>query len=1203
MDAPPCCTSKECDITDSTFPLLHCPLWPEPLSPLLAKNPRQAAHSPRDATPATFPKYLWPFWRKLGAYHWKSGQAGSMVASAPSQRLGPNKLPAGRLRVTVLKDEPEELQRTPAMKPQPPPGSLTSNRGPRLKRKACGQCEARAAGLVCMECGEDYCVGCFARFHQKGALKHHRMVPTQMEMHTSISTLDVVSRFSRQIDPDEPAVEGGVSGAGGARKGAATVDHQHAQTETVIQSKDDDEEDEEEQHGAPIGADPTGWNKSRWGGAFDEEESSRSFQEALREWRWERGEAKQGQERTWRPREALPVTKEATRIQADLFVPRTPVRVEFKHDGLSYMEKLLVKMYRRMPIKDHWPRPSVCSRPNSVMDLSQLTDEDPPCLMDEDPPSLTAAEMELKHYCASLFTVCDPGSSDNLDCPASSSASIVEREMQSTVGNCTATDTFPAEWGVGSAGVNEAEELETASQTTRVTKVQLDMSDSPQLTPQAEDSSFKIRLTWTAESDLSTSTQSLESLESDPLCKMQMTCSSELQFSSRIQICESPGPPLSYRTQIPNSPEPHIHRTHETQLEGHLSTQTQILQSLEPHQSLGTQIHQSPEPDIPSRTPVLMSPETDIPSRSPLLKSPEADIPSRTPVLKSPEPDIPSRTPVLKSPEADIPSRTPVRKSLEPDIPYRTPVLMSPEADIPSRIPVLMSPEADIPSRIPLLKSPEADIPSRIPVRKSLEPDIPSRTPEPPRTQFPHSSDLGLPSQTPIPQARELVQSYNFTGLQSPQAGLASTKRLHSSLKSCAPPMDPSSARTLQPTPPLTPSPHPRLFKRLMSTRSLPSSPRPPSGWTPLPQRPFSAQASGFCPKPLLCCDHRNNPKDDPADDPAEDSTDDPMDDLVDDLAYHSTDNLGDDLAAAFVDNPKDDFAEDPVDNPTEKYTDDLVDHLTDYLTGDPAENYMDDLVNNSENGYPGDKVGGFGHVSDPPMSDSGPAHAPFPEGRSDARPGVPDSFTVWWSFSQGEQTQLETVGHGGGSEEDRETNANLEVLDAVSSECLFSRPEALGASSYHDFGCQPISSLLRAAAPSLCGSDSSLWSGQGAPRSPSRAPSVSRPLSQAAWEIQEIQSVDCTESDDPLLEQTTACQALDLLDEELRGLSREPGDNASGSPCDLRPSAPPTTPLMAAGSDTGSVWEDDEGDMGEEEDEDKEQEACRDRQSVASLP
>lgn len=33
---------------------------------------------------------------------------------------------------------------------------------------------------MCSECGEDYCVGCFVRFHQKGALQRHRMTPIQV---------------------------------------------------------------------------------------------------------------------------------------------------------------------------------------------------------------------------------------------------------------------------------------------------------------------------------------------------------------------------------------------------------------------------------------------------------------------------------------------------------------------------------------------------------------------------------------------------------------------------------------------------------------------------------------------------------------------------------------------------------------------------------------------------------------------------------------------------------------------------------------------------------------------------------------------------------------------------------------------------------------------------------------------------------------
>ena len=37
---------------------------------------------------------------------------------------------------------------------------------------------------ACPECGENYCVGCFAKFHQKGALKLHRMVPIQVSRAT-----------------------------------------------------------------------------------------------------------------------------------------------------------------------------------------------------------------------------------------------------------------------------------------------------------------------------------------------------------------------------------------------------------------------------------------------------------------------------------------------------------------------------------------------------------------------------------------------------------------------------------------------------------------------------------------------------------------------------------------------------------------------------------------------------------------------------------------------------------------------------------------------------------------------------------------------------------------------------------------------------------------------------------------------------------
>uniref|UniRef100_A0A8C2ZMB9 B box-type domain-containing protein n=1 Tax=Cyclopterus lumpus TaxID=8103 RepID=A0A8C2ZMB9_CYCLU len=68
--------------------------------------------------------------------------------------------------------------------PQPPPlpPPPRDRRKNRLRGTRCGQCEIKTAGVVCAECTEDYCIGCFNKFHQKGALKLHRMIPIQVSM-------------------------------------------------------------------------------------------------------------------------------------------------------------------------------------------------------------------------------------------------------------------------------------------------------------------------------------------------------------------------------------------------------------------------------------------------------------------------------------------------------------------------------------------------------------------------------------------------------------------------------------------------------------------------------------------------------------------------------------------------------------------------------------------------------------------------------------------------------------------------------------------------------------------------------------------------------------------------------------------------------------------------------------------------------------
>ncbi|KAK1899483.1 Zinc finger B-box domain containing protein 1 [Dissostichus eleginoides] len=125
-----------------------------------------------------------------GGFRWKSGQSGSLNSNSTKKnkenRL--QKLSAGKVKIRVLKDEP------PTAPPQPP--SLPSTIGLRTTRKSrlrgthCGQCEVKTAGIMCAECAEDYCIGCFTRFHQKGALKLHRMIPIQTDLQTHILAVD-----------------------------------------------------------------------------------------------------------------------------------------------------------------------------------------------------------------------------------------------------------------------------------------------------------------------------------------------------------------------------------------------------------------------------------------------------------------------------------------------------------------------------------------------------------------------------------------------------------------------------------------------------------------------------------------------------------------------------------------------------------------------------------------------------------------------------------------------------------------------------------------------------------------------------------------------------------------------------------------------------------------------------------------------------
>ncbi|KAL0973460.1 hypothetical protein UPYG_G00203930 [Umbra pygmaea] len=360
---------------------------------------------------------------RSGAFRWKSGQAGALNhhSAKRNKENGLQKLSAGKLKVRVLQDECQSVRadvRGVLDKDKAPPLLLSAqvtSRKPRLRGKVCGQCEARTAGLLCAECGEDYCVSCFAKFHQKGALKLHRMIPIQAEIQTSVSSLDVVSHFQRQVHPNpdyQTAEKGALRGLEGRNRAThVTLQSRHAQGSqgsVVNQASEDVEENEkasddelqkEEEEEVEMAT------HSLLTGEYDEEESARSFREALRQWRGERREGEDSEQigaredTIWGPRTSpRPVNVMGTQAGlSDTGVERGPVNVEFTQHSLTYLDRLLLKKHRRTPIEAYQP---LASRQSSLKHNS------PP---EETTNALTVEDEEFRQYCASLFAVSSCG--------------------------------------------------------------------------------------------------------------------------------------------------------------------------------------------------------------------------------------------------------------------------------------------------------------------------------------------------------------------------------------------------------------------------------------------------------------------------------------------------------------------------------------------------------------------------------------------------------------------------------------------------------------------------------------------------------------------------------------------------------------------------------------------------------------------------
>uniref|UniRef100_A0A2K6NED1 Zinc finger B-box domain containing n=2 Tax=Rhinopithecus roxellana TaxID=61622 RepID=A0A2K6NED1_RHIRO len=297
-------------------------------------------------------------------YYWKSGKVGKLgnQSYVMSQNKGNViKFSAGKAKLKLLKEQIQE-----SVKPRVNYKRANSSEceKPKINGKVCGQCENKAALLVCLECGEDYCSGCFAKIHQKGALKLHRTTLLQAKSQIAFSVLDVAHQFIKDVNPDEPREENNST--------KETSKIQHKPKSLFLQRSSSEVEITTTKR-----AECTKPRESLLcEGSFNEEASAQSFQEVLSQWRTRNHDDKK-QSLHAAEKDSL----EECEVQTNLKIWREPLNIELKEDILSYMEKLWLKKHRRTPqeqlfnlLPDTFPHP--CETTGDAQCSQNENDED-----------------------------------------------------------------------------------------------------------------------------------------------------------------------------------------------------------------------------------------------------------------------------------------------------------------------------------------------------------------------------------------------------------------------------------------------------------------------------------------------------------------------------------------------------------------------------------------------------------------------------------------------------------------------------------------------------------------------------------------------------------------------------------------------------------------------------------------------------------
>ncbi|XP_064372654.1 zinc finger B-box domain-containing protein 1 isoform X2 [Dromaius novaehollandiae] len=236
--------------------------------------------------------------KKLRAYHWRYGQAGPMTIQARVLSQNPknnDKVSPGKVKLKLLKEQIQEPMKQPFKCEM---ANAVAYETSEMKGIPCGQCETNSALM--------------------------------REAHMPLGKLEVAHRFIKEVNLDESKIH--------LEQKRRNTGHQLTsdKSSSLLTSPSES-----------IG---TGLEKQESGlllhGAFNEEESTQCFQEALIQWRNKFCDRRTNMNSS----EVLSESVGVCEVQTHLTVTKEPIQIEFKEDSLSYMEKLLLKKYRRTPV-------------------------------------------------------------------------------------------------------------------------------------------------------------------------------------------------------------------------------------------------------------------------------------------------------------------------------------------------------------------------------------------------------------------------------------------------------------------------------------------------------------------------------------------------------------------------------------------------------------------------------------------------------------------------------------------------------------------------------------------------------------------------------------------------------------------------------------------------------------------------------------